>query len=1374
IDHYEVRLDGGSWIDVGTATSYTFTNLAEGSHTVDVKAYDKAGNYDVTTVTFTVDITPPVLDITNPANETYTNSENVRVEWTYYDTLSGVDHVEVNLDGTSWINVGTATSYTFTNLTEATHIIYVRAFDVAGNVKTVKWVIYVDFTSPTVRITKPEDGAYLNTSQISVSWSPSDNFAVDYSLVQLDSGTPINVGSNTSYTFSGVGEGSHTITVIVYDKAGNYASASVSFTVDLTLPTVNITSPAEDYIASQNVLVEWSGSDNYGIDHYEIKLDDGSWINVGTTTSYEFTGLAEGSHTVSVKAVDVAKNVRITSKTFIVDVTAPVVTITTPTDGEYITSSSVTIIWTYTEDNLDRFEVTLDGVTWIDVGTATSYTFTGVSEGSYVAKVRAYDKAGNTVVDSVSFTVDYTPPQVWITQPEDEEYINKTEVTVTWNAVDNTGIKRYIIALNGSSIDVGVNTSYTYTNLAEGYYTFRVTAYDLAGNQATTSIVFYIDVTAPTVTIIYPTNGLQVNDSSVTIQWNITENLAVNGTKIYLNGTFKAFVQGSQTSYTISGLQDGVYTLTLITYDKAGNSGSDTIQFTVSIPISVWFTNPSDDEWVSSSTVELRWDYYNKSDIDYFWLRVWNSTDLIVNENITDPSQTSYTLSGLEDDYYTATIVAYTKDGYSDSNTIKFHIDTVPPIITLIDPQAGKTVYTSNVSYRILWTASDNFGIKYYRVYIDGSLYATVTDTQITVTFNVEGAHTILIRAIDYAGNYADAGGDTTIIFVDYTAPSVNITSPTHGSYFNETEITLVWEGADRGFFLAASGVDYYEVKIDDGSWINVGTNTSYTFSGLAEGYHTLYVRVFDKAGNYEVDSITIIIDMTPPTISILSPTEGEFINTSNVTIEWSGSDSLAGISEYFISTDGSTWISVGLNTSYTLTGLTTGSVIVYIKAFDKAGNAAIAQRSFNIDLIEPSITLHEPADESYYNSSTVTVKWNASDSESGIDYYEIKIDAGSWIDVGSTTQYNITGLAEGVHTVYVRAYDKAGNFNEISAIFYVDLSDPSVLIISPNSGVYVNDSTPLIKWTMDDNFGIGEVMIDYGSGWVNIGIVNQYELPEVADGSLTVYVMVIDYSGRKAVDSVTFYVDATAPDINLISPENNTYTSSTTITVSWNATDNLSGVDYFMVKLNNNEWNVTTATSITFSGLTEGVQYVYIRAYDKAGNSRTVLVKITVDTTAPSVTITSPSSGEYIGSSDVTITWSGDDNFDISYYKIQIDGGSWINVELSTSYTFTGLSEGSHDIIVKVVDKAGNSAISSTVSFIVDLTPPALVSINPTDGAHLNTTSITVEWSFLDNYVIDHYEVRLDGGSWIDVGTATSYTFTNLAEGSHTVDVKA
>lgn len=84
-----------------------------------------------------------------------------------------------------------------------------------------------------------------------------------------------------------------------------------------------------------------------------------------------------------------------------------------------------------------------------------------------------------------------------------------------------------------------------------------------------------------------------------------------------------------------------------------------------------------------------------------------------------------------------------------------------------------------------------------------------------------------------------------TIRFVDLTPPTLSIISPIANSVVNSSSVTVSWIGSDN-----ASGIEHYEVKLDENSWIDVGTNTSHIFTEVADGNHAIRVRAVDKAGN--------------------------------------------------------------------------------------------------------------------------------------------------------------------------------------------------------------------------------------------------------------------------------------------------------------------------------------------------------------------------------------------------------------------------------------------------------------------------------------------------------------------------------------------
>ena len=179
-----------------------------------------------------------------------------------------------------------------------------------------------DTDNPTVTISAPASGAGLTSSSVTVSGTAADPgtdpTGVKEVWVKLDSGTEVKATGTTSWstTLSGVGDGSHTITVYAKDNAGNRSTdATVSFTVtlppDTTAPTVAITVPASgaDIVASSLAIAGTAtdpGTDPSGVKAVWYKLDNTDWQQATGTTGWSasISGVSNGSRTLSVYAVD--------------------------------------------------------------------------------------------------------------------------------------------------------------------------------------------------------------------------------------------------------------------------------------------------------------------------------------------------------------------------------------------------------------------------------------------------------------------------------------------------------------------------------------------------------------------------------------------------------------------------------------------------------------------------------------------------------------------------------------------------------------------------------------------------------------------------------------------------------------------------------------------------------------------------------------------------------------------------------------------------------------------------------------------------------------------------------------------------------------
>ncbi len=514
--------------------------------------------------------------------------------------------------------------------------------------------------------------------------------------------------------------------------------------------------------------------------------------------------------------------------------------------------------------------------------------------------------------------------------------------------------------------------------------------------------------------------------------------------------------------------------------------------------------------------------------------------------------------------------------------------------------------------------------------------------------------------------------------------------------------------------------------------------------------------------------------DTEPPNVEIMDPPNESYLNGMvSLNIVATDNTSVDIVVLYINGTVEEIWSGGGTHTyDWDTTRWPDGEYNVTIWANDTSGNTNSIYYKYILDNTAPIITITSPLNDSTVESS-FTVFWNTHDNYfvQTIEVYLNDSLQATYIEgVNMTCHHTFTGLsAPASYIVKVIAYDAARN-RGIDSIL-VHTIGLSVAIVDPAMWDAFNRGWVLVNWTYSgspDNFTI------YANGtWIDTVPASQtwYNITGLAEGVWNITVLAEDADGNIAVDFVYIYIDFTDPYVTILYPSDGEYIDSSSVNVTWCSSDAGSGIDYYRIRIDGGTWIQTTNRYYVFEGLSDGQHVVDVVVYDRAGNSASDSVTFVVDTTSPYVSITAPHDGEYIASSSVTVSWSGGDNIDVWYYEIRIDGCSWINVGLSTSYTFSGLSDGEHVVDVRVVDHSGFSSIDS-VTFIVDTGAPYIEITYPSNGSIVTSPDVTVCWYCYDSFGIDYSMVRIDYGSWVVVDGCRNYTFHGLSDGEHIVEV--
>jgi len=278
-------------------------------------------------------------------------------------------------------------------------------------------------------------------------------------------------------------------------------------------------------------------------------------------------------------------------------------------------------------------------------------------------------------------------------------------------------------------------------------------------------------------------------------------------------------------------------------------------------------------------------------------------------------------------------------------------------------------------------------------------------------------------------------------------AITLDIVSPASGSAQSDLRATV--SGIGRSVYFG----------IDEMTWYNAATGVSGVCSGtsswscdidLKEGENLITITMWCSNGMEITDTVMIYRDTTAPTATITFPSAGGYA-TPDVNMKWTASDDYSGVWTTKVALDGGWWVFVD-GDSYTFEGLSQGAHVLHLKVTDKCGNTFETSVTFTVDAVRPTIDITSPAEGYHNGTGSVTVKWTASDAMSGIDYYLVSADGKTWTKV-NVTSFTLAGLDEGEYTVLVRAYDKAGNYNETSVGIVVDMTAPTAGITPSGAG---------------------------------------------------------------------------------------------------------------------------------------------------------------------------------------------------------------------------------------------------------------------------------------------------------------------------------
>ena len=1353
-------------------------------------------------------------------------------------TVNGKDYSATVLAGGTWSAAVPAADVS--TWPEGTVKISVTGDSTAGNPITISHDVTVDLATVAISINAIATDDVINAAEkgADLVLSGATTNVEAGQTVTLSMGGKIytaQVDADGNWTatvpaadLAGLKNGDASVQVSVTNVNGNSASAGREYSVDATAPSVTINTLATDDIlnateaqadltvsgtstaeAGQTVTVSLNGKD------YTATVgSDGHWtLNVPAA---DLAALGDGSVTVTASVSDKAGNPASADHNLTVDVTVPAVTINTVAGDDVIniTEHAQAHIISGNATGAaagDKVTVTIGGQTYTTVLDAAGNWSVGVpasvisalQDGTVTVTASVTDAAGNTGTGTHNVTVDTGLPSVAFNAISGDNVLNAVEkgqdLSVSGTSANLAEGTVVTVTLNGKTYAATTAADGTWSltvpaadlaSLGEANYTLNAAATNGVGNSVSNTANLLVDTALPTVIISTIAGDNVINAAEVaagqTISGKVANAEAGNTVTVTIGGnTYTATVQSDLTwsvsvpETVLTALGNGELTVSATVTNGHGNTGAGEREIVIdaSLP-GLRIDTVAGDDVINSIEHGQNLIITGSSD----GLAAGTTLTVTVNGK-------TYAASVLADGTWSAAVpaadvgalaagtltvtvagqsaagnpVTISHDVTVDLSAVAVSIDAIATddVINAAEKGADLVLSGSTSNVEENQTVTITFGGKSYTATVDADGNWTATVPSADLAGLKDGDASVQVSVTNAHGNSASAGREYS---VDATAPGVTIDTVAGDNVINGSEASsgvtvsgTTTAEAGQTVTVTLGGNSYTAQVQPGGSWsVNV---PSADLSALADNGYTVQVSVSDTAGNPGSASKAITLDTTPPTVSFNVVAGDNVINS----VEHGQAQIVSG----------------------TATGASVGDKVVitigsnqYTTTVDASGSWSVGVPASVISaLTDGTVTLSATITDSAGNSSTQT------------------------------------------HDVVVNTASVALTVNTVSDDDVINAAEAgSSLVINGSSAQFASGTQVTV--TLNGKSYTASIQSD--GSWSTT--VPAADVGALADGArYQVSVSAQDSAGNSASATHSINVDTTAPVVSIATLSGDdvlnaaeaqqplTVHGSSSAEAGQTVIVTLGGKSYTATVANDGTWTLDVPVA-DLASLSEGALTVTASVNDKAGNNGQTTHTLTVDTVAPTVTISTVADDDIVNNAEqlagqtisgtttaeqgqtVTVSFNGH-----SYQATVAADGSWS--VFVPGRDFLGLTDGDYTITAAVSDKAGNPGSAThdvtlngdvptitintfaqddivnaaehgtplTVSGTTDAPAGQKVTITLNGKTYTATVQNDGTWS----YTVGSADVSAlaDGGSYV-INAQVSNTIGNSASDNHTVTV--
>ncbi len=1355
---YSATVDtNGQWTT--TVPASEVGQLGEALYTVSASATDSVGNSSSTSHTVNVESVLPGVIINTVAGDDVINAAELATGQTISGTV-----VNAEAGNTVTVSVG-GHSYTATvqdNLTWSVSVpesvltalgngdltVTASVTNGVGNSGSGERDITIDANLPGLRVDTVAGDDVINSIE------HGQNLIITGSSDGLTAGTALTVTVNgktypatvladgtwsaaiPSADVSALAAGTVTVNVEGQSSAGNPVTINHDVTVDLANVAISIDAIASDDVinaAERGADLVLSGTTSnveenqivtitFGGKNYTATVDaEGKWT--ATVPSADLTGLKDGDASVQVSVTNVNGNSASAGREYSVDATAPSVTINTIATDDILNASEaqsdLAISGTSTAEAGQTVTVSLNGKDYTTTVSANgSWTLNvpaadlaGLTDGSVTVTAAVSDKAGNPASVDHTLTVDVTVPAVTIHTVAGDDVINVAEHNqaqiISGSATGAAAGDKVTVTIGGQTYttvldaagnwSVGVPAS-VISGLSDGSVTVTASVTDAAGNTGSGTHNVTVDTGLPSVSF----NA--ISDDNVL-------NAVEKGQDLSVNGTSANLAEGTVVTVTLNGKNYSA-------------------------------TTAADGTW-----------------------------------SLTVPAAD---LSGLGEASYTLSATATNGVGNSISTTANLLVDTALPTVTIntvagdnvinaAEVAAGQTITGKVANADIGNTVTVNIGGNTYTATVQSDLTWSVNVPESVLTALGNGDLTVSATVTNDHGNTGTGERDITI---DASLPGLRVDTVAGDDVINSIEHgqNLIVTGSSDGLAagttltVTVNGKTYAASVLADGTWS--AAIPAADVGALAAGTVTVTVAGQSAAGNPVTISHDVTVDLAAVAISIDAIATDDVINAAEKGADLVLSGSTSNVEEnqtVTVTFGGKTYTAkVDADGNWTATvpssdlaGLKDGDASVQVSVTNVNGNSASAGREYSVDATAPTVTIDTVAGDNVINGSeaaagvaisgttTAEVGQTVTVNLGGNSYTAQVQQGGVWsINVPAA---DLSTLADNGYTVQVSVSDAAGNPGSAGKAITLDTTPPTVSFNVVAGDDVINSvehgQAQVISGTATGASVGDKLVITIGSnqytttvdasGKWSVGVPAS-DISALTDGTVTLSATITDSAGNSSTQTHDVVVNtaSVALTVNTLSGDDviNAAEAGASLVINGSSaqfangtqvTITLNGKSYTATIQSDGSWT-TTVPAADVGTLADGASYqVSVSAQDSAGNSASATHTISVDTTAPVISVNTLSGDDVLNAAEAQqpLTVHGSSSAEAGQTVTVTLGGKTYTALVANDGTWTldvpaadlaNLSEGALTVTASVNDKAGNNG-QTTHTLTVDTVAPAV-----------------------------------------------------------------